>query len=202
MNNKHSFFGEVLKSNLSIASIQCWQPNVVPSFGSLVMIEDADRQFVGVVCDIMSGSSDPVRQPFAYQKTEAELKRDHPQIFMFIQTTVTVALLGFIDAQNNIWHMVPPQPARLHSFVQPATDELFCSFFKTPRFLHMLFTVHRGLLLRDDLLLSIMQKLACATILTPDFLYEASQQLSLLAGADYKQLKVFLQRLEQLIPAL
>lgn len=198
-NNKSVYFSEILTSSLTIAQAQCWKSESCPPFGSLILIKNQEHDLVGIISDITTGSFDPVRQPFAYQKTDAELKRDHPEIFMFIQTTITVALLGSLDSHMNIRHTVPPKPAKLHSFVQLAPPEFFCQFFKNPQFLPMLFTVHRNLPLRDELLLSILQQLAHFTLLTPEFLHEMSQQLSLLAGTDYKQLKIFLQRLEQLM---
>ena len=53
----------------------------------MVTIQAPGRTVCGIVHQVQTGSMDPVRYPFAYQKTEAELRAEQPQIFEFLKTT-------------------------------------------------------------------------------------------------------------------
>ena len=56
MNNKEPF-AEIIESSLSTWRAQCWQWDVIPSYGSLVTITTPERTLFGLVHDIQTGSA-------------------------------------------------------------------------------------------------------------------------------------------------
>ena len=92
--NMQTHFAEVIESHLDHYTAQCWQWDNFPQFGNLVCVEEEARKILGVVTTIATGSIDPTRTPYPYQKTEVELRAEQPQIFEFLRTIFTVTIVG------------------------------------------------------------------------------------------------------------
>lgn len=201
--NKHPFshknsFAEIIESNLSQWTAQCWEWNNSPSFGSLVVTSHNSLQIFGIVYNIKTGSMDPIRQPVPYQKTEEELKQEQPQIFEFLQTTFTCITIGYQD-NNKIFYHLPDKPPKIHAFVSNATHEQYQLFFAHEQFLHLLFNLSNQIFNLDELLLAILKQLLQKKIMTPDNLNSFIETFAMLCKNDYQKLKVFLQRADLLI---
>jgi hypothetical protein len=193
-------FAEVIDSRLESFVAQCWQWNVMPNFGSLVEVTNKETIFFGVVVGIKTGSSDPVRQAFVYKKTEEELMAEQPQIFEFLQTTFDVYILGYKTSKNcKVFYVIPPRPCTIHSFVRCASVDIFCNFFSKSDFLYVLFSLQGNVAVIDDVLLAILKNLRLNGKLTKDFLDNLYQVFSLLTSSDYKRVKIFLRRLEEIL---
>jgi len=68
---KHTnHFAEVIESSIAGFLAQSWQWDNFPTFGSLVIIKEKRRTLFGIVHQVQTGSMDPMRYPFTYQKTE------------------------------------------------------------------------------------------------------------------------------------
>ncbi len=194
-----NFFAEVIESSLQGWLAQCWQWDNVPQFGSMVAIETKKRILFGVVYQMQTGSHDTMRVPFAYQKTEEELRAEQPQIFAFLRTTFFCVLLGYKE-KNNLFHVLAPEPAKIHAFVRPMTYHEKIEFFATTFYLPLLFSnVHLLGSSLEELLLAILREMKNENLLTPIILEYFMQDFSLLTGSDYKRLKLFLQRAQPLI---
>ena len=127
-------FAEVVEANLEQCTAQCWKWDVVPAFGSLIQIETKQHITLGIVTQISTGSMDPVRYPFPYQKTESELKAEQPQIFEFLKTTFTIQILGYLEKKiDKIYYLLPVRPCKIHAFIQESSQEVFIRFFKMNR---------------------------------------------------------------------
>ncbi|MFH1831183.1 MAG: hypothetical protein ABH827_00100, partial [bacterium] len=161
--NMHTtYFAEVIESSLEQFSAQSWQWDKFPNFGSLVQVTGQEYTVFGCVISIQTGSSDPMRYPFPYQKTEIELKQEQPQIFEFLRTIFKVQILGYQNlAQNSLTnqidltnqhsqltqsklpnqflYLLPPKPCKIHAFVQECPTQTCLNFFENPEFLHLLF---------------------------------------------------------------
>lgn len=191
-------FAEIIESNLSSWTAQCWQWDNSPSFGSLVITSHNSLQIFGIVHSIKTGSMDPIRQPVPYQKTEEELKQEQPQIFEFLQTTFTCITIGYLE--NNIFfYHLPDKPPKIHAFVSNATQEQYQLFFAQEQFLHLLFNLSNQIFNLDELLLAILKQLLQKKIMTPDNLNSFIETFAMLCKNDYQKLKVFLQRTDLLI---
>ena len=246
--NKHPFFAEVIESSLDHYTAQCWEWKQFPTFGSLVSIQDKELQVLGLVTGIQTGSMDPSRTPFAYQKTEEELEREQPQIFAFLKTTFTVQACGYIPASlfhglqphpstssgramqlsapgelgdmdaadslllslskdaseggrranKQIIFAVPPNPPKIHAFISEASTDIATQFFADAQFLEVLYGFSNAIQNLDELLLAVIRTVKAKNLLSPSFLEEVSHGFALLSGNDYRRLKVFLNRVEQI----
>ncbi|MBD3231642.1 hypothetical protein GF322_03185 [Candidatus Dependentiae bacterium] len=202
--NNQAFFAEVIQSSLNNFLAQSWKWNFFPSFGSLVQVESADENILGIVAQIQTGSMDPMRYPFPYQKTEDELIQEQPQIFEFLKTTFNVQIVGYIESNKDkkqqmsqkIFYMLPPKPCKIHAFVKQADIKLIEIFFSKSDFLHLLFSYSNNAANLDELLLSIFRQLFKLKLLTSQSLTCFCQTFSLLSGNDYRRLKLFLKRVE------
>lgn len=202
MNKHQSFhkasFAEIIESNLSLWTAQCWQWDNSPSFGSLVTTSHNSLQIFGIVHNIKTGSMDPIRQPVPYQKTEEQLKQEQPQIFEFLQTTFTCITIGYQE-NNKIFYHLPDKPPKIHAFVNNATQEQYQQFFAQEQFLHLLFNLSNQIFNLDELLLAILKQLLQKKILTPETLNSFIETFAMLCKNDYQKLKIFLQRTDLLI---
>lgn len=114
-------FAEVIESSLHSFTAQSWQWNTFPAFGSFVAIKNGVSTIYAVVHHIQTGSMDPQRTPFTYQKTEEELLAEQPQIFAFLKTTFSCAILGYTH-KGAINYTVSPEPPKIHAFVEIYTN--------------------------------------------------------------------------------
>jgi len=203
INNKTSSepnpaFAEIIESSLDHVTAQCWQWDNFPKFGSLVQVDTKEQIILGCVTEIQTGSMDPLRYPFPYQKTEEELYKEQPQIFEFLKTTFKIQILGYIDKKDSsrVLYLLPPKPCKIHAFIYPsslATQELFFQKFD---FLNLIFAFGHQIPSIDELLLVIIQQLSQQHMLSQEKLDQFCQKFSLLTGNDYRRLKLFFQRIE------
>jgi len=185
-------FAEVIESSLDTFIAQSWSWDVFPKFGSLIQVKNKTETILGCVTNIKTGSMDPQRYPFPYQKTEDELKAEQPQIFEFLKTTFEVKVLGY-KQENKIFYLLPPTPAKIHAFTYNSSPDLTKTFFRNPDFMHLLFSSQNTINHFDDLLLAIFNEFDESS------LGAFCDKFSLLTGNDYRRLKLFLQRAEVLI---
>jgi hypothetical protein len=198
-NTTNDFFAEIVESNLQYFKAQCWQWDNFPKFGSLVQTQSNEKIIIGCVTQIETGSIDPMRSPFPYQKTEAELIAEQPQIFEFLRTIFNVQIVGYIDEkQYKINYHLAPTPCKIHSFVKECSTQLFTEFFQEPLYIHILFGALNQSPNLDELLLAILNNMATQKLLTPAMLDDFCQTFSLLTGNDYRHLKLFLKRVEKI----
>jgi hypothetical protein len=198
-NQKPSFFAEVIESSLDHYTAQCWEWDRFPSFGSLMQVQDKQHTFLGVVTHIKTGSIDPTRSPFPYQKTEEELRAQQPQIFEFLKTTFTVQILGYQElATSKTYYLVPPTPCKIHAFVAPCDATTTKNFFASPHFVQLLFAFASNLPSLDELLLAIIKQLVDLQAFDQSKLDQFCQSFTLMTGNDYRRLKTFLKRVESM----
>lgn len=191
--NKHHYFAEIVESNLTNFTAQSWQWDTFPEFGSLVTVETKKRILFGVVYAIQTGSMEPGRYPFTYQKTEEELLAEQPQIFEFLKTSFSCLTLGFSEHEV-LYHQLAPGPPKIHSFVGPATEIQTKQFFASNNFLHLLFSAP-GIEQLDELILALLRTAKKQKLLQEDKLESFIETFALLIGNDYRRLKLFMSRI-------
>lgn len=194
-------FAEVIESSLDHFTAQCWEWDHFPSFGSLVTITNNTLMLIGCVTQVHTGSMDPMRYPFPYKKTEQELQAEQPQIFEFLKTTFTVQIIGHAQLKENTtsyYYLLPPKPAKIHSFVGYASMNLYAQFFQQAHYLNLLFAFAHNIPNLDELLLALLHNMNQRQLLTQEHLEAFCQTFSLLTGNDYRRLKLFLGRVEAL----
>ncbi len=67
-------FAEIIESSLSTWRAQCWQWDIIPTYGSLLTITTPERTIFGLVHEIHTGSAASTKTVFTYKKTEDGLK--------------------------------------------------------------------------------------------------------------------------------
>lgn len=188
-------FAEVVESNLQQFVAQCWQWDFFPAFGSLVTVKSGTRTIIGVVHQTQTGSMDPTRYPFPYQKTEEELQREQPQIFEFLRTTFSCLTIGY--KEKGVFHYaLAPQPSKIHAFVEHADKELIQQFYSSDLYLHVLFGMAGSVFNLDELLLAMLRGVKEEGLLSDIKMSNFIETFSLHTGNDYRRLKLFLQRIE------
>lgn len=190
-------FAEIIESSLHGWLAQSWQWDHFPPYGSLISVTQSKRTLIGLVHQVKTGSMDPVRYPFAYQKTEQELMREQPQIFEFLKTTFSCIFLGYQE-NDTLFYTLAPEPVKIHSFVQQAPLEMSNRFFNNPDYLHLLFGFAHHVDNLDELLLALLKNTAHMSILTYNQLEYFMNTYALLTGNDYRRIKLFLHRAQQI----
>jgi len=195
---KNKPFAEVIESSLVGWQGQSWSWDTFPPFGSLLTIQKKEFTHIGIVHQIQTGALESGRYPFAYQKTEKQLLQEQPQIFEFLKTSFFCLTIGYIY-KGKMYYQLAPEPPKIHAFVQEASQEIITFFFKSHKYLHILFGSSQNLVQLDELLLAILRYVTAQTNFTTNNLEEFISLFSLLTGNDYRRLKLFLQRAEPLL---
>lgn len=194
---KTKAFAEIIESSLQGWLAQSWQWNQFPTFGSLVTVNTKKRILFGIVHQVQTGSLEPMRYPFPYQKTEEELLRDQPQIFEFLKTTFSCLSLGYQE-KGRMYYLAAPEPPQIHSFIEPMPADLAKQFFYSEKYLHVLFGNSNQLFNLDELLLAILKSQAELHVLSDEKIKNFIGAYALLTGNEYRRLKLFLQRVESI----
>lgn len=198
MINQGKYFAEVIESSLTSWLAQSWSWDTFPEFGSFVAIEEKKRTLFGVVHQVQTGSMDPVRYPFPYQKTEEELRKEQPQIFEFLKTTFLCIAIGYQE-KKAISYVIAPEPPKIHSFIARPDTDISKIFFANTRYMHLLFTHSAQIFNMDELMLALLRQHIALNILTENKINAFMQTYSLLIGNDYRRIKLFLQRAEHML---
>jgi hypothetical protein len=195
--SNNNFFAEILESNITTWQAQCWQWNHIPEFGSLVTIGSGNKKLFGIIYDITTGPIDPIRQPVPYQKTEAELVAEQPQIFEFLKTSFTCIAVGY-EENNKIYYTIPAQPPKMHAFIAHATEQEYTKYFQSNDFLYLLFTsslpIHK-----EELLLAIIHHQVQQKSLTKEGFDHFIKTFFMMNKNNYLQTKAFISRIQNLI---
>lgn len=194
-------FAEIIASTLDHFIAQSWKWDHFPNFGSLIQVTNNQTTMVGCVTHVETGSMDPMRSPFPYQKTESQLLAEQPQIFEFLRTTFKVQILGYFEDQNpqNITYQLAPKPCKIHSFITQSSPEVIRLFFAKADYLHLLFAFAHQIPNIDELLLAIIHQLSDQKLFSQEHFESLCEMYSLLTANDYRRIKLFLQRIEKLI---
>jgi len=188
--------GEVIESSTTTLVAEARHLHEAPNFGAFVRVESDGRDIVGVVHNTRTQSIEPNRRPTAYGKTEAELRREQPQIFELLRTQFEVFVLGYFDGTSMV-HLFPPQPARIHSFVFPCTPAHVLAVTEDPQFLRSILETTG--LPTDELLLATLRhaldQRARGERGSRAYLAQMGSELSRLLRDDYDRLSSLVRRM-------
>ena len=74
-------FAEIIESSLIKITAQCWDIDIVPTFGQCVEIKGEYIEVYALINHIQTGAFDSLRKPSPFKKTIAQLKKEQPHIF-------------------------------------------------------------------------------------------------------------------------
>jgi len=186
-----SHIGEVVEAATTQLVVQASRLHMPPAFGSLVKTESDQLITFGVVCEAQTVSLEPNRRPTAYGLREDELQREQPQIFSLLKTEFKVLLIGH-QADDVIYGYLPPQPPRIHAFVEECSALEVARVTGNFNYLHTLAASPVG---SDELIAACLRQAAGAHPVPRQYLIEAGKELIRLLKDDIDRFNAILRRL-------
>ena len=153
---------------------------------------ESEMPVVGIVFNVFTHSIEPSRRPTAYGKTEEELRLEQPQIFELLRTEFQALVIGYVDERGPV-QVLPPQPARIHSFVYACNDEEVRAFTRTDDYLRSILNTSK--IPTDELLVATLRCTLEAHGGSRAYLVRIGKELSRLLGDDYDRLSSIIRRI-------
>jgi len=183
--------GEIVESSTTELIAESAHLHGAPSFGQFVRVGE-EMPVVGIVFNVFTHSIEPNRRPTAYGKTEEELRLEQPQIFELLRTEFEALVIGYIDERGPV-QVLPPQPARIHSFVHSCSDEEVQGFTRTDDYLRSILNTSK--VPTDELLVATLRRTLEAHGGSRSYLVRIGKELSRLLGDDYDRLSSIIRRI-------
>jgi hypothetical protein len=193
-------FGEIIESSLKTIKVLCWDAQKLPRFGSIVSCSFNAITAYGVITEMVTESVDAQRTPFAFKKTDAELRREQPQIFSFIQTICTIVIVWHEKAETKLKFntLSIPTPAPLHTWAH-TTDTNLLRLVITNRFLLDALSDRISPEAIDDCIIALVTEAALNNSLSKTELVTFIESYSQELNHSLKRAQRFLQHMEMLL---
>ncbi len=188
--------GEVIEASTTDFVAQCYELYQSPPLGSLVKTTDSAVELYGVVYNATTTSLEPGRRPIARGKDEASeeaVYRSSPQLLKLLRSEFNTLMVGHKQG-GKLFHYLPPNPARIHSFVYRCSPEEVREFSQSLDFLNMLLNTHLPVSAEEFVAASLRQM--SQVYEDPHaFLVMAGKELAVLLSNDFNRLKAILGRI-------
>ena len=191
-------FAEVIESSSIKIVAQCWNNDIIPSFGEFIAVRGETRTIYALVHYVHTDFGDMPRRPTPFKKTLAELKREQPQIFEFLASTFMCIPIAYTRKAITI-HALPPEPPRIHEFIFPLTITELEILFDKKYFLMHVFGMQQQLSNIDELLLACIRFVHQKKQFPLPYYVDLLDTYALLVNNEYKRVKLFAQRLEKIL---
>ena len=189
--------GEVIEASTTDFTAQCYELYEIPPLGSLVKTKDLPVELYGIVCNAATTSLEPGRRPIARGKdetTEEEIYRSSPQLLKLLKSEFGALVVGHKKG-DKLYHYLPPQPAKIHSFVYLCPPEEVKEFGKSFDFLNILLNA-RLPVPTEELAAASLRQMSQAYEDPRAFLVAAGKELAILLSGNLNQLKAILGRIK------
>jgi hypothetical protein len=193
MDNK---VAEVIEASTTSFTAQCYELYQSPALGSLVKTKDQSVELYGIVCNASTTSLEPGRKPIARGKdeaTEEDIYKANPQLTKLLRSEFSALVVGHKGGAQ-LYHYLPPNPARIHAFVYACTPEEVKEFSRSLDFLNILVSSQLPVPV-EELVSATLRQMAPAQPDPRAFLVAAGKELAVLL-TDFNQLKAILGRLK------
>jgi hypothetical protein len=190
--------GEVIEASTTDFVAQCYELYEIPPLGSLVKTGDSSVELYAVVCNAATTSLEPGRRPIARGKdetSEEEIYRSSPQLMKLLKSEFGALVVGHKQG-DKLYHHLPPQPARIHSFVYLCPPEEIKEFGQSFDFLNILINAHLPVP-TEELTSASLRQMSQAHQDPRAFLVAAGKELAILLSGNLNQLKAILGRIRQ-----
>ena len=188
--------GEVIEASTTDFVAQCYELYQLPPLGSLVKTRDLPVELYGIVYYAATTSIEPGRRPIARGKdedSEEAIYRSNPQLLKLLRSEFSALVVGYKD--EKLYHYLPPQPTRIHSFVYLCNPDEVKEFGKSFDFLNMLINAHLPVPI-DELIAACLRQMSEVYEDRQAFLVAAGKELAILLSGEFNQLKAILGRLK------
>jgi len=190
--------GEVIEASTTDFIAQCYELYQIPPLGSLVKTRDLPMELYGLVSNAATTSLEPGRRPIARGKdetTEEEIFRSNPQLLKLLKSEFGALVVGHRQG-DKLYHHLPPQPARIHSFVYQCSPDEVKEFSHSFDFLNILINAHLPVP-TEELISASLRQMSQAYEDRRAFLVAAGKELAILLSGNLSQLKAILGRIKE-----
>lgn len=191
--------GEIIEASTSEFGAQCYELYCSPPLGCLVkaaLLPEGSTVIFGLVYQATTTSLDPGRRPIARGKDESneeDIYRASPQLEKLLRTEFRVLVAGH-TSNEKMHHYLPPNPARIHSFVYACSPEEIKEFGRSFDFLNLLLNTHLPIL-PEELAAATLRQISTVYPDPDAYLVAAGKELALLLNNDFNRLKAVLGRI-------
>ena len=188
--------GEVIEASTTGFVAQCYELYQPPPLGSLVKTGNSSVELYGIVYNATTTSVDPGRRPIARGKdaaSEAEIFQSSPQLLQLLRSEFCALAIGHRQ-DDRLYHYLPPQPAKVHSFVHLCPPDEVRDFSQSFAFLNILINTSLPVP-ADELIAACIRQMSRAHEDRTRFLVSAGKELAVMLSHDYTRLKSVLERL-------
>jgi hypothetical protein len=188
--------GEVIETSTAGFSAQCYELYQIPPLGSLVKT-GGSAELYAIVANATTTSLEPGRKPIARgkdEKSEEAIYRSSPQLAKLLRSEFVAVVVGHRE-DDRLHQRLPPQPARIHSFVYRCTPAEIIEFGKTFDFLDILLNASLPLP-AEELVGAALRQMSQAHQDPRAFLVAAGKELAILLSGNLNQLKAILGRIK------
>ncbi len=156
--------------------------------GSLVKTAGNQPEALGVVCSAETHSLEEGRKPIARGTAtgDEDVFKQHPQLEVLLCTYFKAFVVGHSSEGKVFWHL-PPQPARIHSFVCACSVDEVRQFGQSLSFLRTI-VADRSTPWVDEVIAACLRNIAATNEDGQAFLVRAGRELATLLSADYNRL--------------
>jgi hypothetical protein len=192
INTQTSKIAEVIEASTAQFAAQSYELYELPPLGALVKTGD----IYGIVAHALTAGLEPGRKAIARGKDEASeeaVYQSSPQLGKLLRSEFTGAAVGY-KSGDKIYQYLPPQPARIHSFVYLCQPDEVKKFSRSFGFLNILANAALPVP-PEELIAAALRQMAKAQDDPRAFLVAAGKELANLLSNDFIRLKNILSRL-------
>jgi hypothetical protein len=189
--------GEIIEASTADFTAQCYELYELPPLGSLVKTKNGEVDIYGIVYHATTGSLEPGRRPIARGKDEANeeaIYQSSPQLTKLLRSEFSALVVGH-KTDDNINQYLPPNPARIHSFVHVCSPEEVLEFGNSLGFLALLANASLPVA-KEEVIPAALRLMSGAQEDPHAFLVAAGKELAVMLSGQYNQLKAILGRLK------
>jgi hypothetical protein len=196
MSEQENRVGEVIETGTAEFTAQCYELYQSPPLGSLVKAGDESIKQYAIVYNATTSSIEPGRRPIARGKdepSEEAVYRSSPQLPKLLRTEFNALVTGYAEG-NQVFHYLPPRPAKIHSFVYECADEEIREFSNSFDFLNII--INSGLPVPvEEIIAASLRRMSRVYDDPQRFLVAAGKELAVLMGADFSRLRSVLSKI-------
>ena len=189
--------GEVIEASTTDFTAQCCELYEIPPLGSLVKTGNSSAELYAIVYNAATTSLEPGRRPIARgqdEKAEEDIYRSSPQLAKLLRSKFEAVVVGHKEG-DTLYHHLPPQPARIHSFVYQCTPQEVMEFGQSFDFLNIVLNASLPVP-AEELISAALRQMSRAHSDPRAFLVAAGKELAILLSGNLNQLKAILGRIK------
>jgi hypothetical protein len=189
--------GETISVSIRDFQAQSYDLYQAPSFGSFITVASTvpGIEIYAIVQDIRTEPIDPSRPVIARGAElahEDAIYEENPHFRHIMRTRFSAVVIGYVQDEQ-VLHVLPPQPPRIHGFVFACTPEQVAAFTRDLGFLRLLMAAKAS----NDLISACVRTAATAQAGEESYLVGLGKELMTLLAEDPERLNVLLPLLGQ-----